>query len=406
VRILHTSDWHLGRTLHDKRRHGEHEEFLGWLEEVVLQRHIDLLLICGDVFDTVTPGNKSLELYYSFLRRVVDGGCRHVVVIGGNHDSPSLLDAPKGILEHLGVHVVGAATEDEVLLLHDGEGQVEAIVCAVPFLHDRDVRDISANGDWEEKEKRLVAGIRSHYADVQNRALSLRETLGGHIPIIVTGHMFASGGKVTEGDGVRDLYVGTAAAVPSSLFDDRIDYVALGHLHVPQKVAGKEHVRYSGSPLPMGFGEAGQKKQVVVIDFSHDSLFPLVETMDLPVFQTLLRIGGTLEQIESRLQAAVDSLKSIWVEVNYDGTLSAQELGKQLDMIVQGSQVEILRLKNTRLTEHVLGDDEWHTTLDDLDEKEVFRRRLELEEMEDDEKTILTRLYGQVLQSLREEEAL
>jgi exonuclease SbcD len=211
---------------------------------------------------------------------------------------------------------------------------------------------------------------------------------------------------VTEGDGVRDLYVGTAAAVPSSLFDDRIDYVALGHLHVPQKVAGKEHVRYSGSPLPMGFGEAGQKKQVVVIDFSHDSLFPLVETMDLPVFQTLLRIGGTLEQIESRLQAAVDSLKSIWVEVNYDGTLSAQELGKQLDMIVQGSQVEILRLKNTRLTEHVLGDDEWHTTLDDLDEKEVFRRRLELEEMEDDEKTILTRLYGQVLQSLREEEAL
>ncbi|PKL11146.1 MAG: exonuclease sbcCD subunit D, partial [Spirochaetae bacterium HGW-Spirochaetae-8] len=120
MRILHTSDWHIGRTLYDKRRHREHAAFLEWLHQTIVERKVDVLLVCGDIFDTIAPSNRSLELYYSFLRHIVDSGCRHVVITGGNHDSPSLLDAPKEVLESIGVHVVGGAAKevgDEVIVL-------------------------------------------------------------------------------------------------------------------------------------------------------------------------------------------------------------------------------------------------------------------------------------------------
>jgi len=136
VKILHTSDWHIGRTLGDKRRYEEHLAFLEWLLGILADHEADMLLICGDVFDTIAPSNKSLQLYYEFLRKAHDRGCRHIVIVGGNHDAPSLLDAPRLVLQSMGVHVVGGAVrpEEEVLLLRDETGKAEAIVCAVPFL--------------------------------------------------------------------------------------------------------------------------------------------------------------------------------------------------------------------------------------------------------------------------------
>lgn len=406
MRVLHTSDWHIGRTLYDKRRHDEHTAFLTWLGDTIVERKVDLLLVCGDVFDTISPGNKSQELYYSFLRRVVDTGCRHVVVIGGNHDSPSLLDAPKQVLESIGVHVVGSCPkepDDEVVLLRDSNGNPQAIVCTVPYLRDRDVRD-GSEGQQEDKSQRLVAGIAGHYAQVQERAKELRNKIGGYLPLIVTGHLFTSGGKVSEGDGVRDLYVGTAAEVSSSLFDVEADYVALGHLHVPQIVGKKDTIRYSGSPIPMGFGEANQQKQVVLVDFEPESLFPTIETIDIPVFQRLRKISGSLESIEGQLRSLSDSEQSIWVEVSYDGTLSAAVLREHLDAVVDGTAVEILRLNNVRLTDHVLHPITWRQTLDDLDEREVFRRRLACEDLDSDESEMLTALYESILFSLYDEE--
>lgn len=407
MRVLHTSDWHIGRTLYDKRRHEEHTAFLSWLADTMVDRKVDLLLVCGDIFDTISPGNKSQEIYYSFLRKVIDSGCTHVVVTGGNHDSPSMLDAPKQVLESIGVHVFGSCPkepEEEVILLSDIHGQPQAIVCAVPFLRDRDVRD-SIEGSPNEKAQRLVAGIGAHYALIQEKAKAIRKKIGKDLPLIVTGHLFTTGGKIADGDGVRDLYVGTAAEVSSSLFDSEADYVALGHLHVPQIVGKRETVRYSGSPLPMGFGEANQQKQVVLVDFQPDSLFPVIETIDVPTFQKLQKISGSLEEIETQLQTLTAVDRSVWVEVSYDGTLSPSVLREHLDRIVEGSGVEILRLENIRLTDHVLHPDSWQQTLDDLDEREVFRRRLSSEDLENGEAELLTTLYEKILFSLQEEQS-
>ena len=160
--ILHTSDWHLGRSLYGRRRYDEFAAFLDWLLDTIEQQQVEVLLVAGDIFDTSAPSNRAQQLYYRFLCRVAAGNCcRHVVVIGGNHDSPSFLDAPQELLRALNVYVVGSAAEvleDEVLTLKTSAGLPELLVCAVPYLRDRDIRVAQAGESLADKERNLTGG--------------------------------------------------------------------------------------------------------------------------------------------------------------------------------------------------------------------------------------------------------
>ena len=272
--ILHTSDWHLGRRLYGQMRYDEFQAFLDWLTETIEAQKVDVLIVAGDIFDTMTPSNRAQALYYEFLGRVSKSCCQHIVIVAGNHDSPTFLDAPSNVLKFLNVHVIGTACEnleDEVLTLSDNEGNPYCIVTAVPYLRDRDVRSSTAGESSEDKDSKVVAGIKRHYDSVADIAKAkqneISKQLNRHIPIIATGHLFASGGRTTDDDGVRNLYVGSLGKISADMFADDFDYVALGHLHVPQRVGGCEHIRYSGSPIAMGFGEASQQKQVLLVEF-------------------------------------------------------------------------------------------------------------------------------------------
>ena len=210
--------------------------------------------------------------------------CRHVVITGGNHDSPTFLDAPRDLLRALHIHIVGAVTgnpDDEVLVLQGSDGTPSVIVCAVPYLRDRDLRLSEAGESYEDKERKMAEGIFAHYAAVCALAEERRIALGGKIPVVAMGHLFAAGGQTVEGDGVRELYVGSLAQVDAGAFPRTIDYLALGHLHILQRLHGDETRRYCGSPLPMGFGEAGQQKSIVRIDF--DGRTPQVSLLPIPV---------------------------------------------------------------------------------------------------------------------------
>ena len=272
--ILHTSDWHLGRRLYGRMRYEEFAAFLNWLEETISARHVDVLIVAGDIFDTMTPSNRAQALYYEFLGKVSTLCCEHIVIVAGNHDSPTFLDAPSQVLKFLNVHVIGTACEDlndEILVLDDSEGCPHCIIAAVPYLRDRDVRSSSAGESDDSKDANVIKGIRAHYNEVaslaKNKQKLLNKKYQRHVPIIATGHLFAAGGTTTEDDGVRDLYVGNLGKISAEMFDQCFDYVALGHLHVPQRVGGQEHIRYSGSPIAMGFGEARQQKQVLLVQF-------------------------------------------------------------------------------------------------------------------------------------------
>lgn len=272
--ILHTSDWHLGRRLYGRMRYEEFEAFLSWLQETISAHKVDVLIVAGDIFDTMTPSNRAQALYYEFLGKVSKLCCEHIVIVAGNHDSPTFLDAPSKVLKFLNVHVIGTACDDlndEVLVLDAIDGTPHCIIAAVPYLRDRDVRGSHAGESADSKDTNVIKGIRAHYDEVASIAKARQEHLSDahqrHIPIIATGHLFAAGSKTTEDDGVRDLYVGSLGQISADMFDDGFDYVALGHLHVPQRVGGCEHIRYSGSPIAMGFGEAKQQKQVLLVEF-------------------------------------------------------------------------------------------------------------------------------------------
>lgn len=412
MKILHTSDWHIGRTLYGRKRYEEFEAFLNWMAATIQQQTVDVLLVAGDVFDTSTPSNRAQQLYYRFLCRVAASVCRHVVIVAGNHDSPSFLNAPKELLKALDVHVIGNSgdsPEDEVLVLRDAQGTAELIVCAVPYLRDRDIRVVEAGESLEDKERKLLEGIRSHYAAVGGLAERQREALGGAVPIVGMGHLFAAGGQTVDGDGVRELYVGSLAHVTAAIFPQCFDYLALGHLHVPQPVNGSQHIRYSGSPLPMGFGEAKQQKSVCLVSFDpqEGNTRPSVELLNVPVFQQLERIKGDWTALHDRLLEllAVNEAEGIWLEVIYEGAEVISDLRERLEAVIAGSPLEILRIKNSRIIDRVLAQGDVQETLDDLHVNDVFERCLTAHDVPDQQRPELLQAYRETLLSLDEDDA-
>ena len=409
MKLLHTSDWHLGRTLYGRRRYGEFEAFLDWLAETMVEQGTEVLIVAGDIFDTTAPSNRAQQLYYRFLCQVAASPCRHVVIVAGNHDSPSFLNAPRELLRALHVYVIGNSTEpaDEVLVLRDGEGTPELIVCAVPYLRDRDIRQVEAGESVADKERKLLEGIRGHYAAVAELAQQQRAALGVEIPIVATGHLFTAGGQTVDGDGVRELYVGSLAHITAGVFDPCFDYVALGHLHVPQKVNDSDIVRYSGSPLPMGFGEARQQKVLCQVTFDRvdGQRSTQIELLNIPTFQQLERISGDWEAIAGRLVELAALEASIWLEIIYQGEEIISDLRERIDAATAGTELAVLRVKNSRIIDRVLGQLHEQETLDDLDVNEVFERCLNQHEVSDEQRPALVHAYREIVQTIHEDDS-
>jgi DNA repair protein SbcD/Mre11 len=450
MKIIHTSDWHLGRALYGRKRHDEFDRFLDWMSGIVRDEQPDALLIAGDIFDSTTPSNRAQEQYYRFLCRTAASPCRHVVVIAGNHDSPSFLNAPRELLRALDIHVIGASSDDpadETVLLKDPDDEPELIVCAVPYLRDRDIRSSEPGESFDDRDRKMKEGISAHYARVIDHAKRLRRdaietnttVAAGRragspevhrlpVPIVVMGHLFTRGGKTVEGDGVRELYVGSLAHVPADIFPGSVDYVALGHLHVPQTVAGRKTVRYSGSPLPMGFNEAKQVKSLCVIEIDpprqgsgsaetdhagktesgadSDGLSGradvTVRLIDVPVFQSLERISGSLDEMEKQVAALKQAGSDAWLELEYTGQAVIGDLRDRLEEAVSGSKMDIVRIKNRTLSQAILKRVQDEETLDDLSPEDVFARCLDFHGVPDEQRNDLIVLFRDVVRSLAE----
>lgn len=405
MKILHTSDWHIGRALYGRKRYEEFERFLNWLIGCIAAEGVEALLIAGDVFDNATPSNRALELYYRFLCRCAGAGCRHVVVTAGNHDSPSLLDAPREVLRHLNVHVIGCmaeAAEDEVVVLHDADGRPELIVCAVPYLRDRDIRRAEAGETFDDKGRKLVEGIREHYRQVGDAAAARRAELGGNLPIVAMGHLFTSGGRTVEGDGVRELYVGNLGQVRADVFPDCFDYLALGHLHLAQRVSGSDLRRYSGAPIPMSFGEAGQRKIVLIVN--PDARGVTVEDIPVPCFQPLASVRGDWNRITERIAELKKESASVWLEVVYEGEEVIGDMQERLRELIDGTSLEILRARNMRLVERTLSRMATEETLDDLNVDDVFTRCLAAHEVPPEQRGELVAAFQETVLALHADE--
>ncbi len=409
LRILHTSDWHLGKRLYQEQRYDEFAQFLDWLIDVLNEHEVDVLIVAGDIFDTMTPSNKAQELYYKFLGSTAKSACRHVIITAGNHDSPTFLDAPKTILRALNVQVIGIASDDisdELLILHKGDTP-EAIILAVPYLRDRDVRASKSFDDITTKEHDTIQGITNHYQTLSEQAKQTQADIlnkfNKKIPIIATGHLFAAGASVSsKDDGMRDLYVGTLGQISANTFDKCIDYVALGHIHAPQKVAGRDHIRYCGSPIAMGFGEAGKAKQVLLVDFDDANTKPSITALPVPVFQKLARINGDWDQITKELSKLIQDDQSIWVEIIYTGNEIRSTLVQDIRSLLEDSLVIALNIQNKTLYQQSLSAHHQTIDLKQLTEMQVFETLLNQNDIEDAEQQVLKQAYQTLLTDLHD----
>ena len=272
MRLLHTSDWHLGQTLHNYERTYEHQCFLDWLLDTIVSEEADALLIAGDIFDTANPSASAQKQLYRFLQQArVRSPQLDIVVIAGNHDSPGRLEAPGPLLEAHGTSVIGhvlrgADAEIEIerhlVPLHDKSGAVKAWCLAVPFLRPGDVPRLPPAQPDAAPCDPYLAGIALLYQ--QTFALATARRQDGQA-IVAMGHCHMVDGTASL-ESERRIVIGGTEALPAGIFDPAIAYAALGHLHLAQRVGQKEHLRYCGSPLPLSFAEVGYQHQILRID--------------------------------------------------------------------------------------------------------------------------------------------
>ncbi len=393
MKILHTSDWHIGKSLYGKQRYEEFESFFKWLLKLIDLEGIDVLLISGDIFDTTTPGNRAQEIYYSFLSKISRSRCIQTIIIAGNHDSPSFLSAPKGILKDLNISIVTDIDNMDDLIIPVRNGEEEVKVVAIPYLRDKDLRVVEDGESLADKNLKVVTGIKDKFHEICDYGKSKNIS---DSPMILMGHLFVAG--CSTGDGERELYVGTLAQVGSDIIPSYIRYAALGHLHVPQEINKSNHIRYSGSPIPMGFDESIQKKEVVIIDLKKSEID--ISRITVPCFQKLSRITGDKPDILNQLDLIKKEGINTWVEIEYSGSQPPGTLQEEIEDRIKESNIEVRVIKNRYLTQLVLDENFVSRDLTELSYFDVFEKCLESADLQDDEE--LKTLYRDVVKKVEE----
>ncbi|MGE5185454.1 MAG: exonuclease SbcCD subunit D C-terminal domain-containing protein [Acidobacteriota bacterium] len=355
MRLLHTSDWHLGHALRDLSREHEHAAFLRWLLEVVAREAPDAMVITGDVFDSATPPASAERMWFELL-----AGARRarpamdIVAIAGNHDSPARLGAASAVLRELGVHVVGGLPrelDDALIPVAGGRG----LIAAVPFLRPVDIST--------ETEDPLSAV----YGDVIARARARRAP--GQA-LIVLGHLYLTGAEPSASE--RRVSIGGAEAAPPRLFPDDIDYVALGHLHRAQRV-GRDTIRYAGAPLPLALDEARYRHSVALVELG-DRVD--VRLLEIPRAVGFAKIAGSLEEVLAEIVAlpARDDSVPPYLEVVVALARPEPRLRQVIEAALDGKRARLVQLRAELSGDGAALADRVSARLAELDPREVFAR--------------------------------
>ncbi|WP_312925033.1 exonuclease subunit SbcD [Atlantibacter hermannii] len=402
MRILHTSDWHLGQNFYTKSRAPEHQAFLTWLRQTAADQQVDAIIVAGDIFDTGSPPSYARELYNRFVVELQQTGCE-LIVLAGNHDSVATLNESRELLACLNTRVIASAQlqpEGQAIILNKRNGEPGAVLCPIPFLRPRDITKSRAGESGSEKQLQLLDAITLHYQACFDAACLLRGEQA--LPIIATGHLTALG--VTKTDAVRDIYIGTLDAFPASHFPEA-DYIALGHIHRAQTVAQSEHIRYCGSPIPLSFDETGSPKVVNLVEFSGASLTK-VTPLAVPVTQPLAMIKGTLAQIEQQLQQWRDAPAEpkTWLDIEIVSDDFLHDMQRQIVALTEALPVEVILLRRSREQRDLAIARLETETLSELSVAEVFERRLQSEALEESEAARLRTLFAQTLETMQQEE--
>ncbi|MFT4565818.1 MAG: exonuclease SbcD [Saprospiraceae bacterium] len=407
MKILHTADWHIGKVLHKYALRDELRLFFEWLIELIEKEFVELLLVSGDIFDLANPAVKDRELYYRFLSLLIKLDIK-VVITGGNHDAIGVLNAPQKILDALNITVIGGATdniEDELIEVKNKANQTALIIAAVPFLRDKDLRSQESDEKYENRTEAIREGIKTHYAQLAE----ICENKYGDLPVIAMGHLYAKGASTSESE--REIHIGNAAAVESSIFSSTFNYVALGHIHRPQVIGKNEHMRYSGSPIALSFSEKSDKKSLVILNLK-DGKIGAPKIVNVPKFRALQKFSGDLQHVKERLsefkpQFPLTSFVEIEViEETYSASILA-EVDELVSLYSESTSFTILKPRTT-FTENekdtaALFEEGQH--IEDLKPIDVFTKLMDHQLIEIEQQAILKEAFNELLESANQTDA-
>jgi DNA repair protein SbcD/Mre11 len=400
MKILHTADWHIGKKLHKHELAQDFDLFIDWLHDLIKARSIEMLLISGDIFDLANPSSEARSQYYRALIKLKRLDCK-IIATGGNHDSPAMLDAPKEILKALDMDVIGGLPndlEDCIIPVSNKAGSCELVVAAIPYLRDADLRSGNGASTYEERVQEIREGIRNIFS----KAAEICAEKYPKIPVIGMGHLYTAGTETSDSE--RDIQIGNQAAFQAAQFGEYYNYIALGHIHKPQKVNAGIPVFYSGSPIPLSFSERKDEKRVLLID-TKNSWEP--ESIPVPSYRKLLKINGSLVELRNKLEEldqpmTLNSLIEIELEEDqYD----AQKI-YLLDELVNNFNkpgFEIVK-QRARFKNQLQGSAEVfdeNQQLEDLKPGEVFREIIAPHDYEEDERIEILSAFEEILEEVQ-----
>ena len=399
IKILHTSDLHIGKRLYQADLYEEQSLFFQWLVNTIREQNINALLISGDVFDVANPSSESRRVYFELLRELMKANCK-VIIAGGNHDSPAMLEAPKTLLSYLDIHVTGGLPSDlkELLVpITSAQGNTELVVACIPYLRDADLRQYNQ----DETHKDQIEAIRMGITRIFHNAAYACKDLHPEIPAIAMGHLFVQGGEFSESE--RDIQIGNIAGLEANHLPGYFSYYALGHLHKPQEPT--EKMVYSGSPVKLSFSEAENENRVMIITAENGNVSK--ESIAVPRFRRLLAMKGTVDELREKLIIhAADStplkdfIELIAVEEHHDPTKTLQ-----LETLINEFEHDYATILKYRITfanspASMASLYDENKNIAEMKPVDVFTRRMEKEGLEDETREMLLEAFIQLLEEV------
>ena len=386
--LCHTADWHLGHTLHGRSREAEHAAFAAWLVDLLAERAVDVLLVAGDVFDTASPPGSAQAQFYDLIASLrARCPALEVIVVAGNHDSPSRLSAPDPVLRSMGVRVIGSVPwigrgKDQridagsmVLPIH-ARGELVGHALAIPYLRASDLPPLDGS-DRDDPAERIARASRRVYDEVAAVARARKEA--DHA-IVALGHCCVAGARMSEGS-ERTVVGGSAGALPVDVFPQDVAYVALGHLHLAQSVGGREGVRYSGSPIPLALGEHGYAHEVRLVTIEGARVVAQ-EGVRVPRSVEIVRVPAEPAPLEDALAAlraldlddALPEPRWPWIEARVRLDAPEPALRNKVEEALAGRPARLVKITVERRErgEPIAPPSR---ELADLDVRDVFLRR-------------------------------
>jgi len=399
LKILHTADWHLGVRLHKKEMVEDHRYFFDFLIKTIQERKIDVLLVSGDIFDHANPSQEALQQYYDVLMQLHKTDCK-VILTGGNHDSPAILNMTRNFLKVMDIHVVGRAEKnlaEQIIPVYGKEQEPKAIICAVPYLRESDIRRSEAGETQKEKQEKRKEGMVRHFSEL----VALASVTYANKPILLMAHLFAAGADTKEQK--RDITIGGLDAFSAADFPSNCQYVALGHIHRPMEINGQKHIRYSGSPVALSFAEKEQTKQLVEISIT-DNEITGIHPVEIPLQRKLIKLSGSFSEVKNKVESFTNSLPlKAFAELDIIETNTDLDLPMKVHELVTSyskEQLEILTYKYSRtgILKGEKGDD--RVDIESWTENEVLEAKMNEEDIVEEDRLLIRSAFDELLMNI------